>query len=230
VPSAPSTTVESALQIKLFMQNKAKFRKTQMNVNKVLTKDYENRTLGEHGKKQSQTNPNKAKFKKAKMNVTSIITKAYENKSPFWAPKKQSQYKPKTNPILSRRSLGEGGQTQPVVSLSNLFQRQKNLALRSVAQSYGLLTEDKFHGNDSLDVESEVYDVAVLDDVVFSFEPDFAGGFDSFFAAELFEVFKAKSLSFDKTSLNIGMHFASRIKRNGALLNRPGAQLIRDNR
>ncbi|GAF85096.1 unnamed protein product [marine sediment metagenome] len=42
------------------MQNKANFRKSQMNVNKVLTKDYEKKTLGERGKKQSQTNPNKA--------------------------------------------------------------------------------------------------------------------------------------------------------------------------
>jgi len=75
----------------LFMQNKANFRKSQMNVSTILTKDYENKTLGEHEKKQSQTKPNKAKFKKAKMNVTSIITKGYENISPIRAPKKQSQ-------------------------------------------------------------------------------------------------------------------------------------------
>ena len=52
------TDVMSPLQIASFMQNKAKFRKSQMNVNKVLTKDYENKTLGERGKKQSQTKPN----------------------------------------------------------------------------------------------------------------------------------------------------------------------------
>ncbi len=52
------TLVESALQIRLFMQNKANFRKSQMNVNKVLTKDYEKRTLGEHGKNEPKTNPN----------------------------------------------------------------------------------------------------------------------------------------------------------------------------
>ena len=85
------TNVMSALQIKLFMQNKAKFRKSQMNVNKVLTRDYVNRTLGERGKKQSQTNPNKAKFKKARMNVNRVLTKDYENKTPIRAPKKQSQ-------------------------------------------------------------------------------------------------------------------------------------------
>ncbi len=42
------------------MQNKPNFQKSQMNVNKVLTKDYEKKTLSEHGKnkpKQSQTNP-----------------------------------------------------------------------------------------------------------------------------------------------------------------------------
>ncbi len=39
------------------MQNKAKFRKSQMNVNNVLTRDYEEMTLGQRGKKQSQTKP-----------------------------------------------------------------------------------------------------------------------------------------------------------------------------
>ncbi len=36
-----STSVENPLQIGLFMQNKANFPDAQMNVNKVLTKDYE---------------------------------------------------------------------------------------------------------------------------------------------------------------------------------------------
>jgi hypothetical protein len=35
-----STDVRSALQIHLFLQNKAKFRKVKFNVTKVLTKDY----------------------------------------------------------------------------------------------------------------------------------------------------------------------------------------------
>jgi|GEM_PF-4779601 len=46
------------------MQNKAKLRKSQMNVNKVLTKDYEKRHLANAGK----TNPNKAKTKPNKPN------------------------------------------------------------------------------------------------------------------------------------------------------------------
>ena len=89
-----STDIESSLQIRLFMQNKAKFRKSQMNASPVITKEYEKRTLGQRGKKQSQTNPNKANYKKAKMNVTSILTVGYENKPPIRAPKKQTQYKP----------------------------------------------------------------------------------------------------------------------------------------
>jgi hypothetical protein len=36
-----STSVESSLQINLFMQNKANFRKVKLNVNKVLTRDYD---------------------------------------------------------------------------------------------------------------------------------------------------------------------------------------------
>jgi hypothetical protein len=90
------------------MQNEPKFRKSQMTVNNVLTKDYDKKTLGERGKKQSQTNPNKAKFKKAKMNVTSIITKGYENKPPIRAPKKQSQTskcKKTMQPVLPQRIM-----------------------------------------------------------------------------------------------------------------------------
>ena len=73
------------------MQNKPKFKKSQVNESNVIERDYELLDTWWSGKKQSQTNPNKAKFKKAKMNVTSYITKDYENKTPIRAPKKQSQ-------------------------------------------------------------------------------------------------------------------------------------------
>ena len=36
--------------------------KDQMNANKVLTRDYENETLGEHGKNKPKTNPIKPNF------------------------------------------------------------------------------------------------------------------------------------------------------------------------
>jgi len=54
------TTVERALQIRLFMQNEPNFPKSQMNVNKVLSRDYEKRTLGQRGKNEPKTNPIKA--------------------------------------------------------------------------------------------------------------------------------------------------------------------------
>jgi hypothetical protein len=57
------TTVVSALQINLFMQNKANFRKSQMNVNKELTRDYERLDTWWSGKTkpiQSQSKPIKA--------------------------------------------------------------------------------------------------------------------------------------------------------------------------
>jgi len=56
------TTVEESLQIRLFMQNEPNFRKSQMNVNNVLTTDYEKRTLGERGKNEPKTNPNEPNY------------------------------------------------------------------------------------------------------------------------------------------------------------------------
>ena len=86
------TTVERSLQIILFMQNKANFRKSQMNVSKVLTKDYDKKTLGERGK----TKPIKANQSQLKpIQTQSKPIKA--NKMP-----KQTQYKAnqtQSNPI-----------------------------------------------------------------------------------------------------------------------------------
>ena len=73
------TTVESALQIRPFMQNEPNFRKSQMNVKQFNTVDYENRTLGERGKNEPNTNP------------------------------KRTQNEPKTNPIYPVVASGEAG-------------------------------------------------------------------------------------------------------------------------
>jgi len=54
------TNVMDSLQISLFMQNEPNFRKSQMNVSIFTQKDYEKRTLGEHGKNEPKTNPIKA--------------------------------------------------------------------------------------------------------------------------------------------------------------------------
>ncbi len=80
------------------MQNKPNFPDDQMNVNKALTKNYENKTLGGSGKNKANTKPIKANFRKAKMNVTTFLTKDYENKS-NWA---IFENKPNSNPIQTQ--------------------------------------------------------------------------------------------------------------------------------
>jgi len=116
----PSTTVESALQIAHFMQNKPNFRKAQMNVTKALTRDYEKKTLGQRGKNKPNTKP---------IQTQSNPIKA--NKMP-----KQTQYKPKqTQFAVSLPALS-------VVEGSNLFQRQKmrmRLTINGWCKSFGYL-------------------------------------------------------------------------------------------
>ncbi len=56
----PSTTVEEPLQISSFLTNKANFPDAQMNVNKVLTKDYENKSNWALYENKANSNPNKA--------------------------------------------------------------------------------------------------------------------------------------------------------------------------
>ncbi len=58
-----STTIEDSLQIRPFMQNKANFRKSQMNVTSLITADYENKTLGERGKNKPNSNPKQTQTK-----------------------------------------------------------------------------------------------------------------------------------------------------------------------
>jgi len=89
------TFVVRALQISPFLTNKANFPDDQMNVTKVLTKDYENKTLSQSGKNKANSKPNKANFQKAGMNVNKVLTRDYENKS-NWA---LFENKPNTNPI-----------------------------------------------------------------------------------------------------------------------------------
>ncbi len=55
------TLHEMRAQKLLFMQNEPKFKKARTNISTVLTKDYDNWTLGERGKNEPKTNPNKAK-------------------------------------------------------------------------------------------------------------------------------------------------------------------------
>ncbi len=62
-----------------FMQNKANFRKAQMNVNSFITKDYRKNDAFAVQKNKPNSNPNKANLKRAKMNLNIYYTEVYEN-------------------------------------------------------------------------------------------------------------------------------------------------------
>jgi len=56
-PGTIFTTVERALQIHLFMQNEPNFRKSQMNVSNLITRNYEILDTWWAGKNEPKTNP-----------------------------------------------------------------------------------------------------------------------------------------------------------------------------
>ena len=82
-----STLVESALQINHFLTNKANFQKSQMNVNKALTKDYGKMDTWSNGKNKAKTKPIQTQFK--------------ANSKPI-----QSQFKPKQTQYLPATPFG----------------------------------------------------------------------------------------------------------------------------
>jgi hypothetical protein len=69
-----------------------------MNVNKALTKNYENNSNWTLGENKPNSKPNKANFQKAGINVTTFLAKAYENKS-NWA---ICENKANSNPIQTQ--------------------------------------------------------------------------------------------------------------------------------
>jgi hypothetical protein len=125
------TLVESALQIRLFMQNEPNFRKSQMNVTDLLTKDYDKKDTWSSGKNEHKTNPNEPNFKKAKMNVTSYITKGYDNIS-NWA---ICENEPKTNPIQTRRRARGGPNKLADAPVVGQFQRFSRLDFGNMVNS-----------------------------------------------------------------------------------------------
>ena len=60
-----STIVENPLQIGPFLQNEPKFRKSQMNVNKVLTMNYEKKDTWWTRKKRTQNKPKQTQSPKS---------------------------------------------------------------------------------------------------------------------------------------------------------------------
>ncbi len=87
-----STFVEDSLQIALFMQNKPNFRKSQMNVNKVLTKDYENNSNWTLGENEPKTNPKRTQTNPKRTQLKPIKCQNKANSNP-----KQTQFQRRSN-------------------------------------------------------------------------------------------------------------------------------------
>ncbi len=69
--------------IKKQSQNKPNFRKSQMNVNSLITMNYENISDWTIGQSKPNSNPNKPNLRKAQMNVNLTLTKDYRKKDEF---------------------------------------------------------------------------------------------------------------------------------------------------
>ncbi len=74
---------ESSTNHLLFMQNKPNFRKSQMNVNSLITINYKNFIPLAGQKNKPNSNPIKPNLRKAKMNVNLTLTKDYRKKDDF---------------------------------------------------------------------------------------------------------------------------------------------------
>ncbi len=113
-----STYIESSLQNKLFMQNKANFQKVKLNVNNVLTKDYDQLDTWSIRKNEPKTNPNEPKTNPIKA-----------NKMP-----KQTQYKPKQTQNKPKQTQTNPKQTQFLSTINVAGQGQYNATSISPTQ------------------------------------------------------------------------------------------------
>ena len=84
-----STTVESSLQIRPFLTNKANFRKSQMNVSNLLAVDYGKMDTWSGGKNKANSKPIQSQYKpntKPIQTQTKPISKAQNKNIQNWSP------------------------------------------------------------------------------------------------------------------------------------------------
>src|SRR4029434_3948720 len=77
-----------------------------------------------------------------------------------------------------------------------------------------------------LDGEAKVDDVGILDEILFAFEPKFAGFLAFCFAAVNHEILVADHLSENQLALDVAMYFAGGFFGDGSLGNRPSAHFV----
>ena len=85
----------------LFMQNKPNFQDAQMNVNSLLTIDYENKSNWTLGENKPNSNPNKPNCRKGKIDAKCVFTKDYRKKDDFTV----RINKPNSNPISEKPKM-----------------------------------------------------------------------------------------------------------------------------
>jgi hypothetical protein len=76
-----------------------------MNINKVLTMNYEKTDTWSTGKKRTQTNPNKPNLPEAKNEHKLSIDKGLRKYLALCGPEKQTQNKPNSNPIAEKPKM-----------------------------------------------------------------------------------------------------------------------------
>ena len=109
------------------MQNKANFRKSQMNVNLYNTMDYENKSNWTPGENKPNSKPIKANFRKAQMNVNSLITKDYRKNDAFAVQKNKAN----SNPISVKPKMSANAFSQKDYENETTFRLQENKAKQS---------------------------------------------------------------------------------------------------
>jgi len=76
------------------MQNKANFRKSQVDVTPLVIMNYEEKSDWTLGENKPNSKPIKANLKRAQMNVNLTITKDYRKKDDFAVQKNKANSKP----------------------------------------------------------------------------------------------------------------------------------------
>jgi hypothetical protein len=106
----------------LFMQNKPNFRKSQMNVNSLITMAYENIRNWTLGQNKPNSNPIKPNLRRARMNVNLTLTKDYRKKDDFAV----RINKPNSNPISQRVKMSANVYVIEDYENETAFRPQKN--------------------------------------------------------------------------------------------------------
>ena len=102
---------DPSISLKLIMQNKPNFRKSQMNVSDYITKAYDKRTLGQRGKSKPNSNPNKPNSKISKSTLTLFMTNHYNKIHPILCQKNE----PNPNPIQTQFRIREFGRKSMLI-------------------------------------------------------------------------------------------------------------------